>query len=155
VTTTPRKRFTTTTEDGGKGRVRIALPFDVDETWGVKPRHHVGGTVDGRKVRAVIEGDRTAIVLGAMWVRDAEVPVGKKVTVVLEPEGPQRDELAPDIQQAFAKDAVAKAFFDGLAQFYRKGYLRYIDATKRKPELRAERIAEVVALCRDQKKERS
>jgi uncharacterized protein YdeI (YjbR/CyaY-like superfamily) len=90
-----------------------------------------------------------------MWVRDAEVPVGKKVTVVLEPEGPQRDELAPDIQQAFAKDAVAKAFFDGLAQFYRKGYLRYIDATKRKPELRAERIAEVVALCRDQKKERS
>ena len=153
--TTTRRQFTTTTEDAGKGRVRIALPFDADELWGVKPRHHVGGTVDGKKIRAVVEGDRTAIVLGAMWVKDAGVPLGKKVKVVLEPEGPQRDELAPDIQQAFAKDAVAKAFFDGLAQFYRKGYLRYIDATKRKPELRAERIAEVVALCRAGKKERS
>ena len=153
--TTTRRQFTATTEDAGKGRIRLALPFDPDELWGVKPRHHVGGTIDGKKIRAVIEGDRTAIVLGAMWVKDADVPVGKKVKVVVEPEGPQRDELAPDIQAAFAKDAVAKAFFDGLAQFYRKGYLRYIDATKRKPELRAERITEVVALCRAGKKERA
>ena len=157
MTTTPRKKFTATAEDGGKGKVRIALPFDVDEVWGAKPRHHVAGTVDGKKVRAVVDAgaDRTAIVLGAMWVRDAEVSIGKKVAVVLEPEGPQRDELAPDIRAALAADPDAKAFFDGLAQFYRKGYLRYIDATKRKPELRAERIAEVVALCRAGKKERS
>jgi uncharacterized protein YdeI (YjbR/CyaY-like superfamily) len=40
----------------------------------------------------------------------------------------------------------AAAFFDGLAQFYRRGYLRWIDATKRSPEVRAQRIATLVEL---------
>ena len=40
----------------------------------------------------------------------------------------------------------AASFFDGIAQFYRNAYLRWIDATKRRPEVRAERIAEVVSL---------
>ncbi len=40
----------------------------------------------------------------------------------------------------------ARAFFGSLAQFYRKGYLLWIDATKRRPDVRAERIAEVVRL---------
>jgi hypothetical protein len=33
-----------------------------------------------------------------------------------------------------------------LAQFYTKAYLKWIDGTSRRPELRAERIAEVVQL---------
>jgi len=41
-----------------------------------------------------------------------------------------------------------------LAQFYRKAYLRYIDATTRRPDLRAARIAEVVDLLADGIKER-
>jgi len=49
---------------------------------------------------------------------------------------------------------VAGAFFDSLAQFYRKGYVRSIDATKRRPDVRAERIAEVVRLLNDGFKER-
>jgi len=40
----------------------------------------------------------------------------------------------------------ATTFFDTLAQFYRKAYLRWIDATKRRPDLRPARIAEVVDL---------
>ena len=37
---------------------------------------------------------------------------------------------------------------NSLAQFYRRGYLRWIDATTRRPDLRAERIAQVVRwLC--------
>jgi hypothetical protein len=50
--------------------------------------------------------------------------------------------------------AQAGAFFDSLAQFYRKGYLRWIDATKRRPDVRAERIAEVVRLLNAGVKER-
>ena len=148
------KRFTATTEDAGRGRIRIALPFDPDEAWGAKPRHHVGGTVDGQKIRATVASGERTVVLGAMWVRDAGVPTGAKVKVVLAPEGPQRTELADDVRAALDADPTARAFFDGLAQFYRKGYLRHIDATKRSPELRAERIAEVVALCRAGRKER-
>ena len=40
----------------------------------------------------------------------------------------------------------AGPFFDSLAQFYRKAYLRWIDATKRSPAKRAERIAEMIKL---------
>ena len=50
--------------------------------------------------------------------------------------------------------AVAGSFFDGIAQFYRNAYLRYIEATKRRPDVRAERIAEVVSLLAANVKER-
>jgi uncharacterized protein YdeI (YjbR/CyaY-like superfamily) len=76
------------------------------------------------------------------------------VEIVLQPEGPQQDDLAADLLAALQAVPEAKAFFDGLAQFYRKAYVRWIDATKRSPELRAERIAEVVALCSAGVKER-
>jgi uncharacterized protein YdeI (YjbR/CyaY-like superfamily) len=81
-----------------------------------------------------------------MWARDAGVPVGADVIVELAPEGPQRADLADDIAAALDASPAAAAFFDTLAQFYRKGYLRWIDATTRRPDLRSERIAEVVAL---------
>jgi hypothetical protein len=55
-------------------------------------------------------------------------------------------ELADDIAAALDANPAAAAFFDTLAQFYRKAYLRYIDATTRRPDLRAARIAEVVDL---------
>lgn len=38
------------------------------------------------------------------------------------------------------------AAFDTLAQFYRKAYLRWIDAAARRRDIRAARIAEVVDL---------
>ena len=39
-------------------------------------------------------------------------------------------------------------------QFYRRAYLRYIDGTKRRPDVRAARIAEVVGLLAAGVKER-
>ncbi len=40
----------------------------------------------------------------------------------------------------------ARAFFESLATFYRRGYLRWVDATTRRPDVRAARIAEMVEL---------
>jgi uncharacterized protein YdeI (YjbR/CyaY-like superfamily) len=74
------------------------------------------------------------------------VSAGDTVHVLIEPEGPQRADLADDIAGALAASPSAAAFFDGLAQFYRRGYLRWIDATKRRPDVRAERIARMVEL---------
>jgi uncharacterized protein YdeI (YjbR/CyaY-like superfamily) len=48
----------------------------------------------------------------------------------------------------------AGAFFDSLAQFYRNAYLRWIEATKRRPEQRPLRIAEMIHLLEQGKKER-
>jgi uncharacterized protein YdeI (YjbR/CyaY-like superfamily) len=81
-----------------------------------------------------------------MWMRDAGVTAGDDVLVELAPEGPQRGDLADDISAALEANPAAAAFFDTLAQFYRKAYLRWIDATTRRPDLRAARIAEVVGL---------
>ena len=93
--------------------------------------------------------------LGPAWRRDRHLESGAQVDVMLEPEGPQRDDLADDLAAALAANPAAGAFFDSIAQFYRRAYLRYIDATRRRPELRAARIAEVVDLLATGHKERS
>ena len=108
----------------------------------------MGGTVNGRRVRGRIVpgGGAWVFILPPMWARDAGVAVGDDVIIELAPEGPQRGDLADDVAAALAANPAAAAFFDTLAQFYRRAYLRWIDATTRRPELRAARIAEVVDL---------
>ncbi len=108
----------------------------------------MAGTINGRKIRGTItRGDRGwAFDLTPMWMHDAGVAAGDDVIVELAPEGPQRGDLAEDIAAALDANPAAAAFFDTLAQFYRKAYLRWIDATTRRPDLRAARIAEVVDL---------
>jgi len=143
------QRFTSTAQDGGRGRLFIPVPFDPDQVWRPKSRHHVGGTINGRRMRGVIEtyDHGVGIMMGPMWARDCGgIAPGDRLRIEVVPEGPQQDDLADDIKDAIAADPDAEAFFNALAQFYRKAYLRYIDATKRRPEQRPERIAEVVAL---------
>jgi hypothetical protein len=150
------QRFTTTLATVGRGVVFVPVPFDPDEVWRPKPRHHVTGTVNGRRVRATIDSHdgRLGFPIGRVWLRDCGVAVGDVVDVEIMPEGPQRDDLADDIAAALEANPGAGAFFDSLAQFYRRGYLRWIDATTRSPAKRAERIAEVVRLLDAGLKER-
>ena len=139
-----------------KGRVLVPVPFDPDGVWGAKREHRVHGTVNGMGVRAVVEPITAGrgIVLGPAWRRGCGISPGDRVTVALEPEGPQRADLAEDVAAALAAEPEAAAFFDSLAQFYRKAYLRWIDATKRRPDVRAERIDEMVGLLKAGMKER-
>ncbi len=142
------QRFSTHVAPGPRGRAVVAVPFDPDEAWGAKAEHPVGGTINGKRVRGTLtpDGGGWAFTVTPMWLRDAGVPVGADVLIELAPEGPQRRDLADDICAALEASPAAAAFFDTLAQFYRKAYLRYIDATTRRPDLRAARIAEVVDL---------
>lgn len=137
-------------------RVMVPVPFDPDETWGPKREHRIAGTVNGMGIRGSLEpfAGGHGVVLGAAWRRDCGLGPGDEVAVVLFPEGPQRADLAPDLAAAFEAEPDAGAFFDSLAQFYRRAYLRWIDGTKRRPDVRAARIAEVVALCQAGIKER-
>jgi hypothetical protein len=150
------------TPDSG-GRAVIAVPFDPDQEWGAKAYHLVGGSIQlagggscGRYLRGriTVDGDRWVFTLNPMWMRDTGVELGDEVTVELAPEGPQRTDLADDVAAALAASPAAAAFFDTLAQFYRKAYLRWIDATTRRPDVRAARIAEVVDLLAAGIKER-
>jgi hypothetical protein len=149
-------RFTATVTADERKRVLVPMPFDPDVAWGQKPEHHVAGTVNGMGVRAVIEPLESGhgILLGAAWRRGCGIGPGDHVDVVLFPEGPQRADLAADVAAALDAAPDAGAFFDSLAQFYRRGYLRWIDATKRSPEKRATRIAEMVRLLKAGVKQR-
>ncbi len=142
------RSFTAAIERDSRGRVIVPLPFDPSEAWGAKARHHVTGTVGDRRVRGPLSGEGTSarLVLGPAWCRDAGLADGDRVRVVLAPEGPQQDTLAPDVAAALAARPAARDFFNSLATYYRTGYLRRVDATRRRPEVRAARIAEMVEL---------
>ena len=147
-------RFTTALVKAGTKTV-LPIPFDPDEAWGTKPRHHVAGTINGCRVRGALasDGARYTLVLTPSWRRDNGFDAGDSVEVELYPEGPQLADLAPDIVAALDASPQARAFFLGLATFYRKGYLRWIDGARR-PETRASRIHEMVGLLEAGKKQR-
>ena len=142
------QKFSARVSAGPRGSAVIAVPFDPDQVWGVKAKHPASGTISGRFVRGTITraSDGWGFAITPMWMRDAGVAAGDDVAVELAPEGPQRADLADDFRAALEASPEAAAFFDTLAQFYRKAYLRWIDATTRRPDLRAARITEVVAL---------
>ncbi len=150
-------RFDTTLAEDQRGRVYLPIDFEPDEVWGSKPRHHVHGTVNDMGIRGPIARFETGhgLVLGAAWRRGCGLAAGDRVSVVLNPEGPQRQDLAEDLAAALAASPAAAAFFDGLAQFYRNAYLRWIDSTKRDPNKRRDRIAQVVELLEEGIKQRS
>jgi Bacteriocin-protection, YdeI or OmpD-Associated/Domain of unknown function (DUF1905) len=140
------QRFVSTVVGAPRGRVVVPLTFDPDAAWGPKEVHRVRGTIGGHGIRGAVEpfDGGHAIALGPAWLRDRAVALGQAVEVTLEPEGPQRADLADDLAAALAAEPAAGAFYDALAQFYQRAYLRWIDGTTRRPELRAQRIAQVV-----------
>ena len=148
------QHFKTTIAKTGT-RTYIAIPFNPNEVWGVKQRHHITGTINGCGVRGSLGSDGSTyfLPLGAAWRRGNGLEEGVMVEVVLSPEGPQVEQLAADVSAALDAEPAAKAFFEGLATFYRKGYLRWIEGAKR-PETRAARIAEMIELLKAGKKQK-
>lgn len=142
------KSFEAIVEVAPNGGVSIALGFDPAAAWGRRPRYHVGGGVNGRPVRGIVAADNPRLVLGPAWCRDIGIAPGDRVRVTLALEGPESADLGDDFAAALEAEPVAAAFFQDLAQFYRKAYLAWIDGTKRRPEERARRIAETIRLLK-------
>ena len=138
------------------GGATIPLPFDPASVWGRRDRYHVTGNIGGVRFRGALVHRQGAwqIELAPKSRSAAGLHEGQSVTVEIWPEGPQLDDLAPDIARALAARPRAELAFEALAQFYRKGWLRWIDATKRRPEVRAERIVEMIRLLESGHKER-
>lgn len=137
-------------------RVNIPLPFEPATAWGPRDRYHVTGTVDGRRFRGplVFRDGSWSIQGGPSSSISARVIDGAEVAVEIWPEGPQVSELPDDIAQALAGRPAALSAFEALAQFYRRGWLRWIESTKRRPHVRAERIAEMLEQLEAGHKER-
>lgn len=148
------QQFTATIQQVGK-KVILPIPFDPDKVWGQKERHDVTGTIDGTKIRGPLQSENKQYLLplGPAWRRDSGIAPGMTVTVLLEPEGPQVNKMADDLQSAFAAAPAATTFFNTLPTFYRKNYMRWVDSAKR-PETRAQRIAQMIELLIAEKRER-
>lgn len=133
----------------------MALPFNPNEVWGEKAQHHITGLVNGHKIRGPlrVEGDGTILPLGEAWRRDNGLEEGEEVEVELGPEGPQSESLSADIAEALEAEPQAKAFFEGLATFYRSNYIKWIESAKR-PETRRARIVEMIELLKAGKKQK-
>lgn len=133
----------------------VAIPFSPREVWGVKPRYHVTGNINGISVRGTLGalGQDYFLRLGATWMRDSGVELGANVTVQLSLEGPQEDNIASDIAKALSGNKKAKAFFEGLPTFYRKNFIRWIESAKR-AETRTKRITEMMKLLKEGRRER-
>ncbi|HEY3291305.1 MAG TPA: YdeI/OmpD-associated family protein [Anaerolineae bacterium] len=146
-----------TTVIAAAGKVFIAIPFDPDKVWGVRERHHITGMINDCKIRGQLvrnaSGDGYMWALGPAWRRDNKIEVGQKVRVTLAPEGPRQENSAPDVAATFAAAPETVPFFESLPTFYRNNYMRWIDSAKR-PETRASRIAEMIALLKAGKRER-
>ena len=136
-------------------RTFIAIPFNPNDVWGVKQRHHITGSVNGCGVRGSLgsDGKQFFLPLGAAWRRDNGFDAGTEVDVFLSPEGPQSEGLSPDVAAALQAEPQAKAFFESLASFYRNTYVKWIESAKR-TETRTARINEMIELLKAGKKQK-
>jgi len=155
VTSKPKK-FKARMAAAGAGHLHLPIPFDPAKQWGNRDKYHVAGLVNGMKVRGPLKSGPGGYVmpLGPAWFRDNPLNSGQAVEATLAIEGPQRDSLAPDFAKALKAEPAAARFWDAIAQFYRKGYLTWIDSTKKSPEERVRRIAETVRLLKAGRKVR-
>ena len=147
--------FEATLEPRSRGGIAIRLPFDPNGAWGAKDRHYVAGTIGGHSFRgALTVADSDAVLeLGPSWCRDPRVGPGAHASVTIAPEGPQVEDLAPDLRSALAGTPKARRFFESLATFYRNDYVTWVEGAKR-PDTRSRRIADAVAALKAGRRER-
>jgi hypothetical protein len=98
--------------------------------------------------------DGFALQVGPAWLRDCPLRTGITVNVTLRPEGAQLQDLDEDVAAALSAEPDAQRFFESLAQFYRKAYMKWLDGARRRPEVRRQRVTEFVALLKEGRKSR-
>ena len=60
VTSSPSEpRFEGISEVGPHGSITVRLPFAPHDVWGVKPKHHVNGTLNGMKILKWVGGQKS------------------------------------------------------------------------------------------------
>jgi hypothetical protein len=130
------------------GRAYLPIPFDPEAVWGAV--RHLGGSLNTRHFRGGREqfDGGWGVMLSPMWLRDSGLKSGDQVSVILTAEGPLRRDLSSDFAEALAAEPAAAAFWDSLAPFYRKAYVRWVEGARRRPQVCAERIAQVTGLLK-------
>jgi hypothetical protein len=150
------RRFQAVLQPGPRGGAFVRLPFGPADAWGARDRYHVRGRIGGLGVRgALLEQDGGFVLpVGPAWLRGCSIRPGTELTIELEPEGIQLDDLDDDVAEALRAEPEAARFFEALAQFYRTAYLKWLDGAKRRPAVRQERLSAFVELLKAGRKSR-
>jgi hypothetical protein len=139
------KRFTVTLERVGKTATMFRVPFDLEEAFGrarppvlVTIRDHTWRTTPG-----VYDGVGHIVVNRSVKAATGvDAPERVRVTMEVDTK-PRTVTVPPDLAEALADDAAAKAAFGSLSFTHRREYVEWIEEAKR-PETRERRIAGTV-----------
>jgi Bacteriocin-protection, YdeI or OmpD-Associated/Domain of unknown function (DUF1905) len=129
---------------GGGGHA-VVVPKEVATTFTSK-RPPVLAQVNGVEYRSrlMVYGGKSYLGLRKDLLRELGVDVGDQVEIELAEDHQERVVVEPpELTQALAANATAKAAYDKLAFTHRSEYARWIDEGK-KPETRADRVAKTI-----------
>ena len=104
----------------GSKAARVPVPSTPDEASGTKRVHHVGGTIAGVRVRSSIRKHGGGLTF-SVSLCDRPIAAGDVVNVVIS-RRPAALGLGGRFAGVLEASPDAGAFFDSLAQFFRKGY---------------------------------
>jgi Bacteriocin-protection, YdeI or OmpD-Associated/Domain of unknown function (DUF1905) len=129
---------------GGGGHA-VVVPKEVATTFTSK-RPPVLAQVNGVEYRSrlMVYGGKSYLGLRKDLLRELGVDVGDQVEIELAEDHQERVVVEPpELTQALAANATAKAAYDKLAFTHRSEYARWIDEGK-KPQTRADRVAKTI-----------
>jgi len=148
--------FSARIESARGGGAYVAIPFDVEQTFG-KKRVPVNATIDGVPYRgSLVRMGQPCHILGILKsIREAiGKQVGDMVEVTLEEDLAPRDVDVPaDLQEALLLEPEANRAFDALSFSHKREYVNWIVEAKRS-ETRAQRISRTVDALRSGKSPR-
>jgi hypothetical protein len=139
----------------GMDTAYIAIPFNVEKTYGTKGQVKVKASFDGHLYRGVIANMGTGChIIGVR--KDIRAAIGKAVgdlvNVEIEKDTEERIVDVPeDLKHALSKSKKAEAFYNTLSFTNRKEYAVWISSAK-KPETRKKRVADSIKKLLEGKK---
>jgi hypothetical protein len=142
--------FRTTLMLHGKTATGMEVPPEVVESLGGGKKPPVRVTIAGHTYRSTIAPRKDRYLLGVSAENRelAGVEAGDEVEVTLELDTePRVIELPADLADAFARDAQAKDFYDGLTPSQQGSYVTWVESAK-KAETRGARVAKSVEKLR-------
>jgi hypothetical protein len=147
-------RFRAELKLNGKTATGFVVPPEIVERLGAGKRVAVRAWIGSYTYRTTVApmGGRFLMPVSAQHREKARIAAGDEVEIGLElDESPREVIVPPDLAQALAKNAKAKAFFDGLTSSQRQWFVTQVESAK-KAETRQRRVDEAVAMLRERRK---
>jgi hypothetical protein len=132
----------------------LAIPFNVEETYGVKSQVKVRGTINDIPFKSSLmpNGDGTHFMVVNKSIHDAAwVSSGDMVHIVMEQDKDIREVAVPeDLKNALERDDSAKENFEQLSYSHKKEYVDWIEQAK-KEETRVKRVEAALLKLKERK----